>query len=216
MSMNFGQILDAICEDGIDPSRRSDAENWVNFRHAWIWGAADWTFKYAQAPITFTNGQQIIAANDMPTNLHAVYAIYDAHGEPLRAFRDVRQFFDRYNTLAIPITTAYPEAYSVINGQIYVGPVGDGSTGIIVYQKERTPLVNDTDPTGLPDGFDLALVHGGKAEGFKMTNIPLASNFDADFTAAVTAMENDWLDQTLETGEQSGAYRPGSGYPEAW
>jgi hypothetical protein len=34
----------------------------------------------------------------------------------------------------------------------------------------RSPA--DGDPTGLPEGYDLALVHGGKAEGFKLKNDP--------------------------------------------
>jgi hypothetical protein len=202
--MNFGEILDAVLQDGLDPDRRASAEEWVRFRHAWIWGAANWTFKQATGSITFTANQQVAVA---PSDLHAVFAIYDATGSPLRAIRDLRQFYDSYNTLSG--ASGQPEAYTVVDGTVVIGPEGDGTTGLIVYQKTRPALVNDTDATGLPDGFDLALVHGGKAEGFKMTNIPLAANFDADFTAAVTALENDWLEAVKETGGQSGAYRPG-------
>jgi hypothetical protein len=67
----------------------------------------------------------------------------------------------------------------------------------------------------LPDGFDLALVFGARAEGYKLTNVPLAEDLDADFAAAVTAMENDWLDAVFETGGQVGAFRPGQQSP-AW
>lgn len=209
MALNFGQVLNAVLEDGLDPSRRSDAQEWVRYRHASIWNYADWTFKYKTSSITFTNGQQVLNASDYPSDIHAVYAMYDAFGEPLRAFRDARQFFDRYNTLALPSISVSPEAYTMIAGVPYVGPLGNGTTGIVVYQKEKPSLVNDSDATGLPDGFDLALVYGAKATGYELTNNPLAATLEQSYMAAITSMQNGWLDQTLETGEQSGAYRPG-------
>lgn len=210
MSMTFGDILTAVCLDGIDASRRGDAKNWVQFRHAWIWGAAEWTFKRGTTPVTFTADSQVASVS--ATDLHAVYAVYDANGLPLRGIRDIRKFYDLYNTLTAG-SSGSPEAYTVVNGQVLVGPLGDGTTGLVVYQKSKPSLVNDSDATGLPDGFDMALVHGGRAEGFKVTNIPLAAAADQDFTAAVTAMENDWLEEVLESGGQSGAYRPGRMWP---
>lgn len=209
MSMTFGAILDAVCVDGLDATRRASAKEWVRYRHTWIWGAANWTFKQATGNITFTANSQVAAA---PADLHSVFAIYDSGGEPLEGIRDPRRFFDSYNTLA-STSSGSPEAYAVWNGQVLVGPKGDGTTGLIVYQKTKPSLVNDGDATGLPDGFDLALVHGGKAEGYKMTNIPMSAGFDADFTAAVSAMENDWLEQNLAAGERMGAYRPGQQWP---
>lgn len=214
--MNFGQVLDAVCTDGIDPSRRADAKNWVIYRHAALWNYADWTFKQKRANITFTSGQQPLNTGDYPSDLHAVLAMYDGFGEPLRGYRDLRQFFDRYNTLTLPSISTAPEAYTMVAGVPYVGPLGNGSTGIIVYEMEKPTLVNDSDSTGLPDGFDLALVYGAKATGFEFTNVPLASQFEQGYLSAIAALENGWLDQTLETGEQSGAYRPGAGNWPWW
>lgn len=216
MALNFGQILNAVLTDGLDESRRTDAQEWVRYRHAALWDYADWTFKYKTAPITFTNGAQALNSGDYPSDMHAIYSMYDAFGEPLRAYRDVRQFFDRYNTLALPASSVAPEAYTTVAGVPYIGPVGNGSSGIVVYQMEKPSLANDSDSTGLPDGFDLALVYGAKATGFEFTNVPLASQFEQGYLTAIAAMENAWLDQTLETGEQSGAYRPGSGLAPWW
>lgn len=208
--MNFGEILDSVCSDGIDATRRTSAKEWVKARHAWIWGAANWTFKETTGSITFTANQQAASA---PADVQAVFAIYNSGGDPLRAFRDLRRFYALYNTLG-GVSASTPEAYTVVNGQIIIGPQGDGSTGMIVYQKTKPALVNDSDATGLPDGFDLALVHGAKAEGFKLTNAPaLAAVFDANYEAAVLALQNDWLENVLETGEASGAYRPRSVWP---
>lgn len=208
--MNFGQILDAVCDNnGIPASSRTTAKDWVVYRHAWIWAANNWTFKQATGDITFTADQQ---AADAPTDVQSVFAVYDATGQPLTGIRDLRRFFDLYNTLG-GTGGGGPEAYTVVDGQVLVGPQGDGSVGMIVYQKALPSLVDDDDETGLPAGFDLALVHGGKAEGYKMLNVPLSQTFDADFTAAVTAMENDWLEAVRETGERSGAFRPGTSVP---
>lgn len=216
MALNFGEVLDAVLKDGIDESRRDDAQEWVRYRHAALWDYADWTFKYKQASITFPAGDQIIPTGDFPSDMHAVYAMYDQFGEPLRAYRDVRQFFDRYNVLTMPAQSIGPEAFTMVAGVPYVGPMGNGTTGLVVYQMEKPSLVNDADETGLPDGFDLALVYGAKATGYALTNNPLAPALEQSYDAAIAAMENAWLDQTLETGEQSGAYRPGSGNVPWW
>jgi hypothetical protein len=208
VSMNFGQILDAVCKDGLDATKRADAKTWVANRHAMLWGAAPWTFKQKSGPIVFTaNAQQAaIAAADM----HAVYAVYDSKGCPLRGERDIRRFFDDYNTLLLP-SSGSPEAYTVVNGQVLVGPVGDGSTGQIVYQMSKPTLTADADPTGLPDGFDLALVFGARAVGYALNNAgAMAGEYEQMFDAQVAALANDWLDVVLETGGQSGAFRPGS------
>ena len=208
--MNFGEILDAVCSDGIDPSRRASAKTWVVARHAWLWAAASWTFKETTGSITFTANQQVAAG---PSDVQSVYAIYNSGGDPLRSFRDPRRFFTLYNTLG-GVSASTPEAYTIIGSDILIGPQGDGTVGLVVYQKQKPSLVNDSDETGLPDGFDLALVHGAKAEGFKLTNAPaLAEVFDANFEAAVNALQNDWLENILETGEASGAFRPRAAWP---
>ena len=215
MALNFGQVLDAVLTDGLDPSRRNDAQEWVRYRHASLWDYADWTFKYKTGNVTYTNGQQALASGDYPSDIHAIYSMYDTYGVPLRAFRDARQFFDTYNRLTLPISGP-PEAYTMIAGVPYIGPLGNGSEGIVVYQVKKPSLVNDSDSTGLPDGFDLALVYGAKATGFEFTNVPLASQFEQGYMNAIAALENGFLDQTLETGEQSGAYRPGTNLLPWW
>jgi hypothetical protein len=76
-------------------------------------------------------------------------------------------------------------------------------------RRAKPTLVNDGDPTGLPDGYDLALVHGGKAEGFKLSNVPLWQGFDDDFTAFANAMRRNYLTGLrASTSKQLGAFRP--------
>lgn len=215
MALTFGQVLDAVCTDGIDPGKRASAQEWVRYRHAAIWNHDDWTFKYKTGNITFTNGKQVLNSGDYPSDMHAVYSMYDVNGVPLRGYRDARQFFDTYNTLTLPISGP-PEAYTMIAGVPYIGPLGDGSQGLVVYQMEKPSLTADANSTGLPDGFDLALVYGAKATGYELTNNPLAATLEQAYVAAIANLENGWLDQTLETGEQSGAYRPGTNMLPWW
>lgn len=205
--MLFGQILDAVCKDGIAPSKRQDAQEWVRFRHAWLWDLEDWTFKFAVADVTFTAGSRVIDVADAPADLHAAVALFDSNGDAVSGVSDLRRFFNDYNANR-GLSAGTPEAYTIVGGRIFLSQPGDGSTGILVYEKSKPTLANDNDPTGLPDGYDLGLVHGGKAEGFKLTNIPLADNFDADFTATANTMRRAYLNPVRETGQQSPAYRP--------
>lgn len=207
MSLTFKPIVDAVLAGGFNPSKRAEAQEWVRFRHAWLWDLDDWTFKYGTCTPTFTANSQIASLG--VTDFHAAVALYDAQGNVIKGVRDFREFFDQYNTNAAQGTGA-PEAYTIVDGQLFLGPKGDGSTGLMIYEKAKPSLVEDDDPTGLPDGYDLGLVHGGKAEGFKLTNVPLWQSFDDDFSAMATAMQRNWTNQVKEQGQQFGSYTAGA------
>jgi hypothetical protein len=145
----------------------------------------------------------------MPSDFHIALGLYTSTGAPVRAVRDTRRFYDSYNA-NLSNGTGTPEAFTVVGSQLLVGPAGDGSSGVLVYEKSKPTLVNDSDTTGLPDGYDLALVHGGKAEGFKLSNIPLWQGFDEDFTAASNALQRNYLTGVRGQVGQFGAFRPGT------
>jgi hypothetical protein len=204
MSMTYKQIQDAVLSDSFPEGRRVDAKTWIQFRHSWLWDLEEWTFKYGTGAVTFTAGSQVAAA---PADLQTVLALYNAMGLPVRGVRDPREFFDTTNP-QLGGAGGAPIFYTVVGGQLLVGSAGDGSTGFIVYEKKKPTLFNDLDATGLPDGYDLALVHGGKAEGFKLTNVPLWQGFDDDFTAAANALRRNYLTSIREAGaQQLGAFR---------
>ena len=205
MSLTFKEIVDAVLADSFDEKKRADAKKWVSFRHAWLWDLEDWTFRRGTSTVTFTAASQTLSGT--PSDLHAVIALYDTNGNPVVGISDLREFFDAANP-AVATSTGTPTFYTVVDGSILTDTLGDGSSGTVVYEKSKPSLVNDTDTTGLPDGYDVALVHGGKAEGFKLTNIPLWQGFDDDFTAAANALRRSYLSQVRETGQQWGAYHP--------
>lgn len=205
MSLTFKTIVDDVLADAFAEAKRAQAQEWVRFRHAWLWDLADWSFKYGTCTPTFTANSQIASLG--VTDFHASIVLYNAQGSPIKGIRDFREFFDKYNTLSAT-GTGTPEAYTIVNGSLFVGPKGDGSTGLMVYEKSKPMLTADGDSTGLPDGYDLGLVHGGKAEGFKLSTVPeMAQSFDDDFSATAAAMQRNWTNQVKEQGQQFGAYR---------
>lgn len=208
MSMTYKAIVDAVLDAGFTESDRADAQRWVQFRHAWLWDLADWSFKYATATVTFTSGSQTVGS--LPTDFHAAVALYDSTGDLVAPVGDLQDFYRSYNA-NLNNGTGSPEAWTVIDSTLLVGPAGDGSTGILIYEKAKPTLSADSDTTGLPDGYDLALVHGGKAEGFKLKIVPdLAASFDEDFTAAANALQRGYLNPVKASGARRfGAYKPG-------
>lgn len=207
--MTYKQIVDGVLAAGFGEVKRAEAKNWVQARHAWVWDAEEWTFRYATSPVVFTANSQVVGS--LPADFRAGVALYDTQGVPLRPVRDYREFFGGYNA-NLNLGSGRPEAWTVMAGQLLVGPNGDGSTGLLIYERSKPALVNDGDLTGLPDGYDLMLVHGGKAEGFKLTNVPLWQGFDDDFNASVNAMRRNYLNAVRAAGSQQfGAFRPAGG-----
>lgn len=192
MSLSYVQIQNAVLSAAFSESRRADAKTWIQARHAWLWDAEQWEFRKAKTTVTFTANTQTVASP--PTDLRHVIRVYDQNGFRLRDLTP-GAFLDRYAV----VTSGGPEAFTVLNSQLLIGPSGDGTTGTLLYEKAKPTLANDGDTTGLPDAYDLALVHGAKAEGFKLSSIPLWQGFDGDFTAYYNAMKRDYL-----TGTRSG------------
>lgn len=206
MGMSFKELQDAVLADGFSEAKRGDCKNWIIARHAWLWDLEEWQFRFGTASVGFTASSQIVGA--MPSDFAIALAVYDSSGQPLRAMRDLRLFLDQYNA-GLANGTGSPEAFTVIGGQLMVGPAGDGSSGTLLYEKSKPVLDGDDDTTGLPDGYDLALVYGGKAEGFKLTNVPLYQSLDDDFTAATNALRRNYLTGVRGQVGQMGAFRPG-------
>lgn len=205
--MPFVDIVNAVLADAFAEGKRADAKTWVQFRHTWLWDLEDWTFKYATDTVTFTSGSRIVDVADAPTDIHATVAMFDANGDPVVGVADFRKFFADYNA-NLALGSASPEAYTIVGGRIFLSHPGDGSSGIVVYEKTRPTLSADADTTGLPDGYDLGLVHGAKAEGFKLNNIgDLSANFDADFSATANTMRRAYLSAVKDSGGQFAAYR---------
>lgn len=206
--MSYLEIQNAVIANGFDETDRAAVKTAIQFRHAWLWDLESWTFRYGTATVAFTSASQTVGS--LPTAFHAAVALYDSSGNPISGIQDHREFFDVANANTNP-ATGKAGLYTVIGGAILTDTLGDGSSGLLIYEKSKPTLSADADTSGLPDGYDLALVHGGKAEMFKLGIVPdLAASFDEDFTAAANALRRNYLRGVKETGQQFGAHRAGS------
>lgn len=207
MAMTYLQIQDAVLADGFGEGKRSDAKQWIQSRHADVWYAEEWVFRYGtDTSITVTADSQTVTGT--PTDLGIVLGLWNADGDPLVPYTDVRAFLDRYNaSVADP---GKPEAFCVVGSSVLVGPTSsETSSGyLMAYEKNKPSLSADADTTGLPEGYDLMLVFGAKADGFALTNVPLADGFRTLFNEKLDSMRRNFRAGSRVTGEQSPAYRP--------
>lgn len=204
--MTFKEIQDAVLADAFAEGKRSDAKRWINFRYTWLFDVDEWTFTQGSAVVTVTASSQLVS--NLPSDFALAYTLYTSDGTPLTPL-DYQEFQRQYYSTTSP-QVGPPSAFSVLGSSIVVGPASNvtATDYLLLYEKTVTQLSNDSDVPVIPTGYHLALVHGAKAEGFKLTNVPLADSFDADFQAAVTTMRRKYLRAIPHTQSQSPAYRP--------
>jgi hypothetical protein len=206
-ALTFKELQDATLAAGFAEAQRIDAKRWINFRYAWLWDIADWSFKNATDLVTVTAGSQTVTG--VAADMLQVLGLFNSAGTPLVAIPDYTAFAEAYIGTTASAATL-PEAYTILGSTIMVGPTAGttDSNYLLVYKKGATELVGDNDVPAIPPLYHLALVHGAKAEGFKLNAVPsLADSFDADFQAAITAMKATYL-SNLEVPLQVPAYLP--------
>lgn len=206
-AMTFLELQNAVIDKAFDESDRAAVKTWLNFRLAWIFDLEDWTFTQDSDLVTVTAGSQSVSS--LPADFAIALGLDNELGDPLEPIDEYRNFARRYigsnNSAA-----GRPEAFHADGTSILVGPTPSITSAayLLSYEKEPTLLVADADEPGIPEGYHLALVHGAKAEGFKLSNVPLAEQFDDDFQAAITAMRRKYLRPMRGTSAQVPAWRP--------
>ena len=204
--LSFVTIQNMVLEDAFPESKRADAKAWIVDAHTEIWDAKSYTFKdVAPTAVTVVNGVLTGVAD-----VADVYALYDQNGDPLKGYYDPARFYEQYNS-SISGGSSVPEAFLVIGAQVVVKPSTTGTlTGFqITYRKVKPTLSADTDVSGLPDGYDMALVHGAKRIGFTLINNPFADDFHVLFQEKKQALAEGYTYGISESGLQIPAYRPG-------
>lgn len=206
MNLTYLQMQNQVIADGLAESDRTIIKFALNVRNEWLFDADEWVWRKAEAAVTFTNGSRVVGG--APADLRMVIAMFDGQGNQLEAVADNRLFLDQFNE-NIQQGSGSPSAFTVIGTTLVVGPNGDGTSGLLLYERERTDLVNDGDTTGLPATYDMALVHGAKAEVFKLKKIPVWQEHEDEFAASVAALQRNYLTSVRGQVGQFGAYRPG-------
>lgn len=203
--MTFIEIVNAVLADAFDDSKRAAAQTWVNHRYTWLCDLEPWSFMIANPTVTVTSSSMSVTG--LPTNLGPVIGLLDQYGNPLEAVRDIETFYERYTGLN-NTATGQPEAYTVIGSSVLVGPTSNYTGSFqMIHEQVAAQLSNDSDTPIIPTGYHMGLVHGGKAEGFRLTNIPLADQFDADFRGTIDVMKAKYLAPVRDKQRQSPAYR---------
>ncbi len=136
--MSLGDILDAVLLDRFESaSHRARALLSVNSRYAHLWGLEDWTFKFATINPTVTGGTQV--AGGLPDDFGVPIYLWDEDGSTL-SYLNTDVFYNTY----LPDTAGSPEAWTVTDQQILLGPLPDHSaTYTLHYRKRLTPLVSE-------------------------------------------------------------------------
>lgn len=198
--LTFLELQEAVLKNGFAEGDRADAKNWLNFRYEWIFTLEQWTFRKAQAALTITGGTATATA---PTAFGTAIQVQLASGATLDPM-DWALFNQAF--FGTNVSQSTPRAFTVINGQIYLGPTPSASeTGRILYLYDLChknsagaviagPMTLNDDVPMIPAGHHLSLVHGSKGSGFKLTNVPMASQLEQDFSNAITAMRANYLD----------------------
>lgn len=210
--MTFKDIVDAVLAGSFDESLRGQAKNWVNHRYQMLWGMEDWAFRHAAVAVGVTSNSMQLASP--PADIGQVLSLQDADGDLLLPILDPREFYATYVDPNSP-PVGKPEAYTVISGVVLVGPRSNetSSSYQLVYQRALTLLSGDGDVPAFPAGYHLALVHGGKSDGFAMRSMLLfAQMYEGYWQVAVDAMREDQLIEIKSSGDVwSGRY-----VPELW
>jgi hypothetical protein len=206
----FLDLQAAVMSDRFDEDQRGDVKNWLNSAYWQLWSLENWTFVQAKLDnATVTAG--VATLGGVPSDLNTVRSLIRGDGTPIHQ-TPVLELEDRYYDPRSPVT-GLPERYAVLNGTILLGPIPNetASDYQLVYDREYTPLVNDTDVPAVPAGAEMALVFKASATGLKLQNDFTWQFHEQDYQEQLDALRRNYLEVATERRWQTPAYRPGYG-----
>lgn len=185
--MTLAEILDDVLLGRFGASVRQRAKRAVNNRFAHLWNLEQWTWKFATAnPTTVAD---TAALDTMPSDFGVVLDLWDENGDRLPDITP-REYYDRY----LVASSGTPEAYTVIDGCVLVGPTpAAAATWTLLHEKRLTLLDEETDTPDMPAEFHLALVHGARAELLAIYNDPTAPDIEALWALDLDALRRGYL-----------------------
>lgn len=206
--LSFLDLQNAVKSDRFREGQRTDIKRALNFRYWWLWTLQPWTFTEGETLVAVTSGS--MAVTNLPTDIREPYALYRADGHRLRFVSRDAFYGLYYDSLTVP--SGAPCHWSRVAASLYVGPPSNETSTVykLLYDKEFTPLIEDTDVPALPVGAHLGLVFGASASMAKLQNDPTAIGFENDFAEVVEMLQAGYSrDQTGDSeqfgGDWSGA-----------
>jgi hypothetical protein len=185
--MTVGQLLDEILLDRFETEHRPRAFKALNNRYAQLWAVEDWTWKFAQVPATVQ--AQVQAVSGLPLDFGVPIYLWNENWY-LLPYLDSGIFQTIYGS----INPSRPEAWTVINQQILLGPVPNSAAIYSTYYRRRLiPLTDEGQTPEIPEEFSLALVHAARAELLAFYNDPTAGEMDQQYQMDLEALRRDYL-----------------------
>lgn len=211
--MTYKNIQDEVIALRFDTSLLSSVKQWINMSYAKIWAEADWVFKHVNAA-SFS----VVGGNNsptMPADFGEIEGLYDNFGTRIEYLApDVWRDF--YSDPTIP-SSATSVAYTVVNGQVLLGPTpGSSATYKLAYERRVSYLATgvtltqgamsgDTDVPLWPAEYHYALVLDACLIGGNLMDDLGAPAIQAERDALLAAMKDDLTSETSnEPGTQWG------------
>jgi hypothetical protein len=212
--MTFRQLQDEMIlapAARFKESQRQSVKYWLNYAQTKLWYSNDWVFRLKQANVTVTAGSN--AVTNLPSDFRIVRGLYRTDGTPLR-YLEPRRYLNVYQG---DPTTVLPEDFTVIDGQMLVGPVSGESAGsyLLFYEKTVAQMVADTDVPSIPGDFHYILVYGAGTLGLVNESDFTWQFWVQQWQDGISQMEQEFLSssrgQPKSWGSWSDSFRS-----EAW
>ena len=200
--MTFQQIM-LECIDlrfGTTDVRPTQVKRAINAAYAHVWNAADWSFKrVAAANLTVTSGDE---TPTVPTDFGKSRAVFDQFGSQLE-YLPATEFEADY--MVGTITSGSPEAYTIIDRQVYLGPrPGTAATFKLSYDRRichlatgsvvtPSPMTVDTDVPLWGPEHHYILVPATFIVGADGRGLPATPSDQAEYDRQLAAMKNDLI-----------------------
>lgn len=198
MSLTFLQLQASVMSDRFAEEQRGDVKNWINAGYWQTWAAEEWTFKYGTSTVSVTSGST--AVSGLPADFAVARSLQRGDGT-IFEYLTPTEWQRGYYSPRAPYTNL-PDSYTIINGQMFVGPASSetASDYLLVYEKEFTALVNDGDTPAIPSGADMALVFKASATGLKLQNDFTWQFHEQDYQEQLDAMRRSYLVNVRDRG----------------
>lgn len=189
--MTFLELQEAVLERFTAGTARANAKLWLNLVGAFVYELEQWTFRHATDDVTTAVGS--IDVTGEATDVGEVLNLWNASGDKLHPL-GVLDFYEEYQPMIARGETGLPEAFTVLAGQVQVGPPSsEAATYRLLYLRRWTDLDADTDVPALPTSLHWVLVAGAMAVGQAHSQDPSAVLLDPVVARTIEGMRAEYL-----------------------
>lgn len=186
--MTFLELQDDVLTDRFDSSKRASVKTWINYRYGRLWGAEDWTFKYAVVPYSVSLNQSTVPLSTIQRPL----AVWDTTISPSYQGMTADRPESFYNGASR--AASIPSRFTVVGTNLILDrPASRATTLQILGELAFVPLSADADVPLIPTEFHRMLASGAVAEGLRNRNDPFWQDKENEFQAAYQDMKRNYL-----------------------